>query len=301
MTADVHHTEEEIAEVNGIHIAYDTFGKENDPVVLLIIGIGTQMVIWDEAFCSMLAAKGFRVVRFDNRDMGRSTVLEEAGAVDLIALENAVQKGESYPIPYTLEDMAEDAVGLLDHLGVDEAHVVGASMGGMIGQIMSARFPDRVRTFTSIMSTTGDPKLPPPRPDALMALLQRIPSDRQGYIDGWKNLWRVMSGPDYPIGDELAEKWAVLSYERGINEDGYSRQMAAVRTSGDRTKLLKTISVPTLIIHGDSDPLLPVEHGKAQTDAIPDAVLVVVKGMGHAKSRALWPRLVDEIARHALM
>ena len=299
MNQQVEHTEQAIANANGINIAYDTFGSPDAPPVLLITGIGVQMVVWDEEFCAQLASRGYRVIRFDNRDMGLSTTFPEAGVPDLAAVMHAQMRGESYPVPYTLEDMAKDAIGLLDSLGIESAHVVGASMGGMIGQVMAAHFPDRMRTFTSIMSTTGNPMLPPPQPDALAALLDPVPLERQGYIEAWKKIWRVMSGPHKPLGDELAQKWAELSYERGLNEEGYPRQMAAVTVSGNRKELLKTITVPTLVIHGDSDPLLSKEHGIDQADAIPGSKLLIIEGMGHATPKALWPQLIDAIAQHA--
>ena len=300
MTQMVLHTDTAFAGVNGIEIAYDTFGASSDPMILLIAGLGVQMIIWDEKFCEQLAAEGYRVVRFDNRDIGLSTNFATAGVPDLQGVMEARSRGESPNVPYTLVDMAEDGIGLLDALGVESAHVVGMSMGGMIGQLMALRFSDRVRSLTSMMSTTGDPKLPPARPEAMSVLLLPIPTERTAYIEGWLKVWQVLSGPKFPVEEALARKWAELSHRRGLNPNGFLRQMAAVIASGNRKHVLKDISVPTLVLHGDSDPLLPVECGIDTANSIPRAKLRVIEGMGHALPEALWSQVIDAIAGHAV-
>ncbi len=196
--------------------------------------------------------------------------------------------------------MANDAMGLLDVLAIEFAHVVGLSMGGMIGQIMALRFPGRIRTLTSIMSTTGDPTLPPPKPEALAVLVTPIPLERSAYVESWLNVWRVLSGPQIPVQEFLARKWAELSYDRGVNPHGFLRQMAAVIASGSRKDALKTLTVPALVIHGDADPLAPLECGIDTANSIPGAKLRVIKGMGHALPEAVWSEVIDAIAGHAV-
>ena len=299
MTTEVPHSELAFAKTNGIEIAYDTFGSSGDPAMLLIMGLGVQMVAWDESFCSQLAARGYRVIRFDNRDVGLSTNFNNTSASYIPALLEAHSPGGSMALAYTLSDMADDAIGLLDALAIDSAHVVGLSMGGMIGQIMAYRFPQRVRSLTSIMSTTGDPTLPPPTPEALAVLLVPIPTDLPAYTEGWLNVWRVLSGSRFPVEEALGRKWAEMSHQRGLNPNGFLRQMAAIMDSGNRKRILKDIKVPTLVIHGDADPLVPLECGIDTANAIPAAKLRIIQGMGHALPKALWPEVIDAIAEHA--
>jgi len=299
VTREVPHSAAAFAKAKGIDIAYDTFGFESDPAMLLIMGLGVQMVVWDEAFCTKLAARGYWVIRFDNRDVGLSTRLTEAGVPNIAAVMEAQSLGQPPTVPYTLEDMAKDAIGLLDALDIGSAHVVGLSMGGMIGQIMAYRFPERVRSFTSIMSTTGDPSLPPPTPEALEVLIVPIPPERSAYVEGWLNVWRVLSGPRIPVEEALGRKWAELSHQRGLNPTGFLRQMAAVMASGSRKDILKAIRVPTLVIHGDADPLVPLECGIDTANAIPGAKLRIIEGMGHTLPEAVWSQVIDAIAGHA--
>jgi pimeloyl-ACP methyl ester carboxylesterase len=300
MKANVPHSELTFAQANGIEIAYDTFGNDRKPPMLLIMGLGTQMIVWDEAFCSQLASKGYWVIRFDNRDIGLSTKFKNAGVPNLEQLEQAVKKREPFEIPYTLLDMAEDAVGLLDALGSKTAHIVGESMGAMIGQLMAVHYPERVISLTSIMSTTGQPGLPPPSPDALEAIYEPWPIHRTGYVETFVQAYRVLSGPEIKVDKALARKWAEQSYDRGLNPDGIARQLAAIIASGNRSKKLKSITAQTLVIHGEADPLLPVEHGRATADAIPRAKLTIIPGMGHTLPEALWPKLVEAISQHAV-
>jgi len=300
MTEEVPHTDLAIAEANGIEIAYDTFGYHTDPALLLIMGLGVQMIAWDEKFCTQLAARGYSVIRFDNRDVGLSTKLNNSGVPDISAVMGAQLSAESVNVPYTLADMADDGMGLLDVLGIESTHVVGLSMGGMIGQIMALRFPGRIRSLTSIMSTTGDPKLPPPKPEALAVLLTPIPTERTAYVESWLNVWRVLSGPQVPVEEPLARKWAELSHDRGLNPDGFLRQMAAVIASGSRKDALKALSVPTLVLHGDADPLVPLECGIDTANSIPGAKFHIIEGMGHALPEALWSQVIDAVASHAV-
>ncbi len=297
---DTPHNNLRFAEANGITIAYDTFGHEGDAPLLLIMGLGSQMVLWDEDFCRQLASKGYRVIRFDNRDIGLSTKFNRMTVPDLTAILEALQRGEDTWLPYTLEDMARDAVALLEVLGHGNAHIVGESMGGMIGQIMAVRYPERLRTLTTIMSSTGDPGLPSPKPEALEILYAPFPTDRHGYIDAFIRAFQVLSGPEMPIDKARARKWAEKSFERGLNPPGVARQYAAIVAAGDRTAELKTVSVPTLVVHGDADPLMLPECGRATAAAIPGAKLKIIKGMGHALPEAAWPQVIAAIADHAV-
>jgi len=300
MTENVPRTEVAFAKANGIEVAYDTFGRPGAPPLLLITGLGFQMIMWDEEFCSRLAACGYFVIRSDNRDIGLSSKFHHAGVPNISALLKAQGKKSTPEVPYTIADMAMDSMGLLDALEIQTAHVTGLSMGGMIGQIMAAKFPGRVRTFISMMSSSGDPALPPPTPEAQAVLYTPLPIERAKYIESWVNIWRVLSGSSYPVEEALARKWASQSYARGLNPDGIARQLAAVIASGSRKELLKSITVPTLVLHGDADPLVPLECGIDTARAIPGAKLEIIKGMGHALPRVLWPGIIDRIRKHAV-
>jgi len=291
----VEHSDEKIIIANGIEIVYDTFGAPSNPAMLLIMGLGEQMIAWDEELCCQLAAKGYWVIRFDNRDVGLSTKLDQAGVPDLLAL----TQGAAIPVPYTLADMAEDAVGLLDGLGVEAAHIVGVSMGGMIAQTIAIHYPKRVLTLTSVMSSTGDPRLPPPKPEAAQLLYTPSPIDRAGYIEYSVKTWGVLGGPCFPIDEERIREFAGRVYDRGRNPAGFSRQLAAILASGSRKGALESVHVPTLVIHGDADPLIPVEAGKDTAESIPGAKLVIIDGMGHDLPPVIWPGIVAAIADHA--
>ena len=298
--SQVPHTDATIARVNGLEITYDAFGDPSAPPLLLIMGLGAQMIAWDEEFCAQLAARGYWVIRFDNRDVGLSTKLDEAGVPDIFTLMQAQSQGEAAQAPYTLRDMADDAVGLLAALAVESAHVVGVSMGGMIAQEMAIHHPNRVRTLTSIMSTTGDPELPPPKPEALSVLLTPFPADRDAFIEDSIQAWQVLSGPGFPLDQDLIKERAGRSFDRGLSLAGTARQMAAVVTSGSRREALRLVTVPTLVIHGDADPLVPVECGMDIANSIPGAELMVIKGMGHDLPLAVVPRVIEAIVNHAI-
>jgi len=284
---------------NNIQIEYDTFGDPSSKPILLIMGLGGQMIDWDEEFCEQLVSRGFYVIRFDNRDVGLSTKFEEAGVPDVIAVMNAVQAGETVEVPYLLEDMADDAVGLLDALYVEKAHVCGASMGAYISQIVAFRHPTRVLSLTSIMGSTGNPDLPPPTPEAMRVLLMSMPTEREAYIDAEINGWRVLYGSGFPFDEE---KWRIdiaSSYDRCFYPQGFTRQLAAIRVNGNRKPKLASINVPTLVIHGADDPLVPVEGGKDTAAAILGAKLLIIDGMGHSLPPETWPRIVEAITENA--
>ena len=292
--------EVEFARANGIDIAFETFGEKDGSPLILIMGLGSQMVLWDDEFCRLLAAGGYRVIRFDNRDIGLSTKLDWMQVPDPTAVAAALQRGEVPALPYPLEDMATDTADLLTKLGYERAHIVGESMGGMIGQIMAIRFPERLRSLTSIMSSTGNPSLPLPKPEVLEILSTPFPSDHDGFVESFVRAFKILSGPAMPLNETLAMKWADQSYERGLNPAGVARQFAAIMAAGDRTEKLKSIGVPTLVIHGEEDPLLPVECGLATAGAIPDSRLTIIQGMGHALPEDVWPQIIAEITRHAI-
>ena len=288
-----------VVPVNGIDLAYHAFGRRTDPAFLLIMGLGTQMVAWDDAFCLQLMHRGYYVIRFDNRDVGLSGRPTNAGVPDLAALEQSLAVGRLERPPYTLDDMAADGIGLLLGLGIQRAHVAGVSMGGMIAQVMALTFSQHVRSLTSIMSSTGRSDLPPPTPEALAVLLTPFPTDREGYIESFVQTYSIISGPVYPINETRVRRWAQTHFENSLNPDGITRQLAAILYAGDRTAALRRITVPTLVIHGDADPLLAVACAHATADAIPGARLKIIPGMGHVIPEALWDYVVDQMTAHA--
>ena len=287
-------SERAFAASNGIRLCYETFGDRSKPPMLLIMGLAAQMIVWDDEFCTRLADRGFWVIRFDNRDIGESTRFPNARAPRFAELLFAQATGLRFRVPYTLRDMANDAAGLLDALGVARAHVVGASMGGAIAQELAIAYPARVRSLTSIMSSTGDPKLPGPRPKALARLSKKVPLDR-AYV----TTWSVLAGEHFPFDADRTARQGAAGYDRGINPAGVSRQMMAIVASGNRTRALRELRVPTLVIHGTADPLIPDPGGRATAAAIPGAQLLLIEGMGHSFPREVWPTIIDAIARHA--
>ena len=301
MPVQVAHAQAEGAFVkaNGIELCYDSFGDPAAPPLLLIMGLAAQMIAWDEQFCTRLAARGYRVIRFDNRDIGRSTRLDGAGVPDVGAALMAALAGRPVQAPYLLRDMANDAVGLLDALGIERAHLVGASMGGAIAQLMSIHHPARVRTLTSIMSSTGEPGLPAPTPQAMTVLLKPTPSDRSAYLESFRQTWKVLRVGSFPDDEARDLERAERNFARGLNPAGVARQLAAILASVGRKSALAELRVPALVIHGDLDPLVPLAAGVATARSIPGAKLQVVKGMGHALPISMWPALIDAIADHA--
>ncbi len=283
------------ARANGIEIEYETFGHPSDPAILLIMGLGIQMLGWHEVFCNMLAERGFFVIRYDNRDVGLSTKIEGGPEPDLMRL----MAGDYSSASYTLADMADDAAGLLDALDIARAHVVGVSMGGMIGQTLAIKHPDRVLSLTSIMSTTGNPAVGQPRQDVIMALVSPAPADREGFIEFQSNLFRLIGSPDYPMPEEELRSLIGRSYDRMYYPAGFMRQLTGILASGDRTAALAGVTLPTLVIHGEADPLIQVDGGEATAKAIPGAKLLKIPGMGHDFPPQLWQRLADEIVANA--
>lgn len=281
------------ATANGIQIEYDTFGERHSPALLLIMGLSAQMIGWEEEFCKRLAEEGLLVIRFDNRDVGLSTKFEEAGIPDIMA----AMRGEAFQAPYSLDDMADDAVGLLDALGIDKAHVCGASMGAMITQVIGYRHPSRVLSLIPIMGTTGDPKLPRARPEAMEMLITPAPEEREAYIDHSMVMWRVFWG-SLDFDEDVVRKRSAFSYDRAFYPQGILRQHAAIISNGNRKPRLASITAPTLVIHGSEDPLLPVEHGRDTAEAIPGAELLIIDGMGHCLPKVTWPQIVAAIGNH---
>jgi len=286
---------------NDIAIEYETFGSERGRPLLLIAGLASQMVIWPDEFCRRLAGAGHFAIRFDNRDCGLSSKIESGGIPDISAIMNAVQEGRPIAAPYTLSDMADDAVGLMDALGLDRAHVCGLSMGGMIAQTMAIESPDRLASLISVMSTTGQPDLPGPTPEAMQAMVSSPPWERSAYIRYLTGVYRAFSGGSRAFDDRLAADISARAYDRAFYLMSFPRHLAAVFASGSRRDKLRRIDVPTLVIHGDCDPLVPPEHGRATAAAIPGAVFVLVSGLGHGLTfPAVWDEIIAAIADHTL-
>ena len=285
------------ARANGIDLEYETFGRPSDPALLLVMGLGAQMILWPDEFCEQLSQRGRYVIRFDNRDVGLSTKMGHLGVPDMMKLAAAAMMRQPIEPPYYLSDMGNDAIGLLDALKIDRAHIVGASMGGMIVQQMAIDHPQRVRSVTSIMSTTGNPNLPPARPEAMAALMTPSPPDRAGAIERGLNVFRVIGSPGFPFEEPLFRRWAELAYDRCFYPDGVMRQMAAILGSGSRAEKLRSVRMPALVIHGAADPLVTVEGGRDTAESIPGAELLVIDGMGHDLPRGAWPRMLDAIGK----
>jgi pimeloyl-ACP methyl ester carboxylesterase len=296
--ATVPRTSPERARANGIELCWDSFGERDAPPLLLIMGLAAQMIAWHDGFCERLAGRGFRVIRFDNRDIGLSTKFDAAGVPNVGAALAAALQGQPVDAPYRLSDMAADAFGLLDALGIARAHVVGASMGGAIAQTMAIERPERLETLTSIMSTTGEPGLPPPTPEAMGVLLKPPATTLDAYIESYAQTWKVLRAGSFPEDEAIDRERAEQVFARGLNPPGVARQLAAILASGGRRKALGSVRVPTLVLHGDADPLVPLACGVDTAESIPGSRLVVIPGMGHALPIACWPRLVDEIATH---
>jgi pimeloyl-ACP methyl ester carboxylesterase len=286
---------EATAHLGQVDISYETFGDSADPAMLLVMGLGTQMLGWDAGFCELLVERGFFVIRFDNRDVGRSSWIEDAPRPDV----PAAMTGDFSSAAYTLSDMAADALGLLDHLGVESAHVVGASMGGMIAQTIAIEHPERVLSLTSIMSTTGDRAVGQPAPEGLAALMRTPPNDREGYAESAVEAFRAIGSKGFEIDEDYVRQRALASHDRGYNPLGVARQLLAIGASGDRTERLRELDVPTLVVHGRGDPLVSMTGGEATAAAIPGAKLELVEGMGHDLPRGTWRRLADLIAENA--
>jgi pimeloyl-ACP methyl ester carboxylesterase len=286
---------EQYARVGDLELCYDTFGDRAMPALLLIMGLGSQMLLWQEDFCDELAERGFWVIRFDNRDVGRSTILRDAHVPTRLELVLRDPRAAAY----TLSDMANDAAGLLDWLDIDAAHVVGASMGGMIAQLVAIGHPQRVLSLMSIMSTTGNRRVGQAHPQLLWRLLRSPSRDREGYVRDFIANYRYIGSRRYPADPERTRALAERCFERGIHRAGTARQLAAIATAPDRTAMLREVQAPTTVIHGDADRLVMSSGGRATAGAIPGARLVVIPGMAHDLPRELWGELIDEIEKTA--
>ena len=284
---------------NGIQIEYETFGKPTDPPLLLIIGLGGQMIFWDDDLCRDLMERGHYVIRFDNRDAGLSTKFDEAGVPNLIETFGRLMQGEKITPPYTMDDMADDAVGLLDALGIPKAHICGMSMGGMIAQTIAIRHPSRVLSLISIYSTTGNREVPPPKQEALGMLIAPVPAEREACIEHMLRLFRTIAGPGFPVDERWTRRIIAESYDRCFYPQGMIRQLVAILTQVNREPALASVKAPTLVVHGSDDPLMAVEGGRRTAKAIPGAQFMLIKGMGHDLPHGgAWPQIVEQIAAH---
>ncbi len=283
---------ERLAPANGIELAFQETGDPNGEPLLLIMGLATQMLAWDEELCTMLAERGFRVVRFDNRDIGRSTKIESAG----VANRADMLLGRRSTAPYLLGDMAVDTTGLMDHLGIESAHLVGASMGGMIAQTVAIQQPQRVRSLVSMMSSTGNRWLGIPAWKAFGTLFARPSAGREGAIEQTVRTFKTIGSPGYPMDETRFRELAGASYDRSHSRAGVARQLHAVTASGDRTAALERLRLPATVLHGGSDPLIRPVAGRATAKAIRDSRLRIFEGMGHDLPPALWPEFVEEIS-----
>ena len=281
---------EQLASANGIEIAYETIGDPSNPPLLLVMGLGMQLIHWDLELCEQLAEQGFHVIRFDNRDAGHSTQID-APVPDI----RRAMLGLRTDAPYLLSDMAGDTVGLLDELGIEGAHVVGASMGGMIAQTMAIEHPERVLSLVSIMSTTGNRRIGLPKLRVWGVLMRQAPRERDAYVERFVRVFRAIGSPGFPLEEERIRELAAATYERGHEAAGTGRQLAAIMASGDRTPRLRSLDVPTTVIHGRADPLVPFRGGRATARAIPGARLIAIPGMGHDLPRDVWPTLIDAV------
>lgn len=282
---------ERLVRVGDVELCYETFGADDAPAMLMVMGLGSQMLVWADEFCATLAGHGFRVIRFDNRDNGRSTIFRQAKPPTLRQLMLRDRRGAAY----SLDAMAADAVGPLDRLGIERAHVVGASMGGMISQLIAINHPDRVRSLVSIMSTTGNWRVGLPKPKMLRMILGRPRKDREGYIEDLVATFQAIGSKRYPPPEAELRALAERCFERGVTAAGTARQLAAIQTAPDRTPKLRQLRLPATIIHGSSDPLISPSGGRATAAAIPGAKLLMLDGMGHDLPRPLWPQITDAI------
>ena len=285
---------------NGVQIHYEEHGDPGDPAMLLIMGFGAQLTLWPDELVEALASRGFRVIRYDNRDIGLSQKFDGVKAPGLVKMTLLSKLGMTPRVPYTLSDMAADGVGLLDALGIEMAHVVGASMGGMIAQHVAAKYPDRCLSFTQIFSTSGNPRLPAARKEALQALVTRPRSnDEAVLVEHGIMLARTIGSPGFPAQEERLRERTLASVKRSFYPEGPTRHLSAIVADGDRSTMLREISVPTLVLHGEDDPLVPCEGGRDTAACIPAARLRTIPGWGHDLPLELVETLSDEIASHA--
>ncbi len=288
------------ANVNGIQIEYETFGDKNSPALLLIAGLGAQLLYWQEEFCIKLAEQGYFVIRFDNRDTGLSTKIEGLTAPELMGKIGGFFMGNKSSVPYGFNEMADDGIGLLDALDIDKAHIVGKSMGGYIAQTLCINYPDRILSLTSIFSHTGDLKSFHPTQEVLEMMLTPAPDDREGFVDHLIKFFKITYGTGKSFNEGFYRNLVSKSFDRCSDRKGVMRHYLAILSQKDRTQDLENINVPALIIHGDEDPLVPLAGGEATADAIPDSKLKIIKGMGHVMPNldAYWSEILVEMADH---
>ncbi|MCC5888142.1 MAG: alpha/beta fold hydrolase [Gammaproteobacteria bacterium] len=283
---------------NGITLCFDQFGARADPPLLLLHGIGCQLAQWPQAFIDGFVERGMRVICMDNRDVGLSEKLDASGEVDAGALMAAMMSGQQPQAPYGLADMANDARALLDHLGIEDAHVLGVSMGGMIAQHLAISHAGRLRSLIPVMSSTGNPALPPPAPEAAAVLVTPPPAvDRDSLIAHQHAMWDVIGGPHYRSSSEGMGQLAAAAIDRMVHPAGFARQFAAILSDGNRVDRLAQVRTPTLVIHGDADPLVPLAAGEDIAKAIAGAEIEVIPNMGHDLPASLLPTLVSRIHR----
>ncbi|MEH6722691.1 MAG: alpha/beta fold hydrolase [Qipengyuania sp.] len=285
---------------NGIEIHYEEQGDKTAPPMLLIMGFGAQLTLWPDELVEALANRGFRVIRYDNRDIGLSHKFDGVKAPGLVKMTLLSKLGLKPKVPYTLADMADDGAGLLDTLGIEKAHIVGASMGGMIAQHFVSRHADKCLSLTTIFSTTGNPKLPPAKPEAMKALVTRPDStDEEVLVEHGMMVARTIGSPGYPTEDERLRERTTASVRRSFYPEGPTRHLSAIVADGDRRGMLKDVTVPTLVLHGEDDPLVPCEGGRDTAASIPGAKLKTIPGWGHDLPLELVDELADAIAGHA--
>ena len=286
------------ANVNNVEIEYETFGDSVSKPLLLIAGLGSQMLAWSDEMCENFANRGFFIIRFDNRDVGLSTKFEDAGLPNFLEITAAYSRGEIPEVPYTLVDMAGDAVGVLDALNIDKAHVCGASMGGMIAQILAYRYPSRVLSLTLIMSTTGNPDLPQPKPEIMAQFFAPVPSEREAYIEETVKRDSLIYGT-YTYDEKQGRDYRTKEYDRSYYPEGIARQLAAMAVPGNIKPKISAIRAPTLVIHGREDPFNSVEAGKEIATEILGAELLILDGMGHSFPREVVPQIVNALVANS--
>ena len=285
-------------QANGIEIEYETHGDRQGRPLLILRGLGTQMIQWPPEFRDALVASGHFLVLFDNRDVGKSQWFDEAGVPNLSDVVAAVRGGEPVSLAYTLEDMADDVVGLMDALEIETAHVAGMSMGGMLTTVVGYRHPRRVRSLAPVMASTGNPDLPPPTPAAMEALMSPAPREREPFIEHHVRTSKAISSPGFPTSEAARRDMAARVYDRAFHPEGTARQYAAIVASGDRRDAVARITAPTLVIHGIDDPLVPVEGGRDIAATVPGAELLEIEGMGHDLPIGLCAAISDAISEH---
>ncbi|MFX1418737.1 MAG: alpha/beta fold hydrolase, partial [Promethearchaeota archaeon] len=287
-----------IANINNIAIEYETIGDSISKPLLLIAGLGSQLIAWLSEMCENFAEKGFFVIRFDNRDVGLSTKFDDEGIPDMMEINAAYTHGEIPKVPYTLEDMADDAIGVLDALNINQAHICGASMGGMIAQIIGYRHPSRVLSLTIIMSTTGNPELPPSKPEIMMQFFAPVPSEREAYIDEMVKRDSLITGT-FPFDEKQSREYRTREYDRCYYPEGITRQLAAMAVPGNIKPYISTISVPTIVIHGSEDPFNLIEAGRDIAATIHNAELLIIDGMGHSFPREVIPQIIEALVANS--